>query len=211
MASSVRGPPDLVSLIYSYAKAEREKHKREKGVAWVTDLVRCPLKRLYEELYPELSLQEMFKPSLVTGTLVHLGLEGILKKMAQEFEVEVETEWSKDVMLGDGSTATVKGRLDVLLSRGHERIAVEIKSSRSDRGIPQRHHVDQARAYNWLADLSGTLLLYVTPRRIAQFYVEDRMDSTEVVERITSRRAPRYGWECAYCAYSVLCPSKVEV
>ncbi len=207
---STQGPIDVVNMIYSYTKAEREKHRREKGVVWVTDLVRCPLKRLYEELYPELSLREVFKPSLIVGTLIHLGLERVLKEVVQEFSVEVETEWSKDVVLEDGSTVVVRGRLDVLLSRGPERIAVEIKSSRSDRGIPQRHHLDQARAYNWLADTAGTLLLYVTPSRVTQFYVEDRMDATEVVSRIASRRAPRYSWECAYCAYSVLCPSKVE-
>lgn len=202
---------DIVSLIYSYTKSEREKHKKERGIVWVTDLVRCPLRATYEELYPELSLQDIFKPSLIVGSLVHRGLESILRDLIQGFVVETEAEGSKDVTLYDGSTVTVRGRLDIVLSRDSERIAIEIKSSRSDRGIPQRHHVDQVRAYNWLADLSGSILLYVTPTRITQFYIEDRMDSSEVVDRITSKKAPRYSWECAYCVYSVMCPSKIEV
>lgn len=204
------GPIDVVDLIYSHARAEREKHKRERGVVWVTDLVRCPLKATYEELYPELSLQDVFKPSLIVGALIHRGLEGLLRELVRGFVVETEVEESKEVMLRDGSLVTVRGRLDVVLSGDFGRVAVEIKSSRSDRGIPQRHHVDQVRGYNWLADLTGSILLYVTPTRIAQFYVEDRMDTSEVVDRATSKKAPRYGWECAYCAYSVMCPSKTE-
>jgi len=198
--------------MYSYTKAEREKHKREKGVFWVTDLVRCPLKIVFEERYPELSLQEVFKPSLIIGTLLHRGLESLLKELIQTrgYTVETEVEVFKDVVLEDSSVVYVKGRLDVVLSREQERVAIEVKTLRSDRNIPQKHHIDQVRAYNWLTDSSGAVLLYVTPARIAQFYVEDRMDDTEVVSRITSKKAPRYSWECVYCAYSVMCPNKVE-
>lgn len=207
MASSV----DIVELIYLFTKIEREKHRKERGVVWVTDLVRCPLKVVYEERYPELSLQNLFKPSLIIGTLLHRGLESLLRELVRGFAIETEVEKSKDVVLNDGSTVSVRGRLDVVLGRDSEKVAIEIKSSRTDRNIPQKHHVDQVRAYNWLADLRGSILLYVTPARIAQFYVEEKMDTVEVVNRITNKKAPRYSWECTYCAYSVMCPNKVGV
>lgn len=203
---------DIVLLMYSYARVEREKHKREKGVIWVTDLVRCPLKLVFEERYPELALQEIFKPSLMIGNLLHRGLESLLKDLvqAQGFTVETEVEVSKDVVLDDGTSIYVKGRLDAVLSRDLEKVAIEVKTSRSDRNIPQKHHVDQVRAYNWLTDSIGTVLLYITPSRITQFFIEDRMDTAEVVSRITSKKAPRYSWECGYCTYSVMCPNKIE-
>ena len=49
---------DIVKMIYEANKEEREKHKREENVYWVSDLVRCPLKRIYEMIYPELSAKE---------------------------------------------------------------------------------------------------------------------------------------------------------
>lgn len=202
---------DLISLIYSFIRAERDRYEREKGVIWVTDLVRCPLKRVYEDRYPDLVLQEIFKPSLIIGTLVHRGLENLLRELVREYSVETEVEGSRDVILDDGSAVSIRGRLDMLLVRDFERVAVEIKSSRSDKNIPQKHHVDQVRAYNWLMDLSGSILLYVTPARVTQFYIEDRMDDSEVVSRVTSKKAPRYSWECSYCIFSVMCPYKIEI
>lgn len=204
-------PLDLVDLIYSIAKSERERHRREKGVMWVTDLVRCPLKKSYEERFPELSLQDLFKPNLIIGTLIHRGFESLMRELVRDFAVETEVEGSRDVLLDDGSVVSVRGRLDILLSRGFEKLAIEIKTSRSDRNIPQKHHLDQVRAYNWLFELIGSVLVYITPSRVTQYYVEERMDTGEVVSRISSKRAPRYSWECSYCVYSVMCPSKTVV
>ncbi len=200
---------DLVSVIYEYNKRERERHKREEGVFWVTDLVRCPLKRVYETLYPELSLRDVFNPRLIVGILIHRGVEGLVKEVLKEFKVEVEVEGGRGVLLSDGSEVEVRGRLDILLLGGGTKEAVEVKTARSDRSIPQRHHIDQARAYNWLFDLDRVYLLYITPERVAQYSVEDRMSDAEVAERVESRRAPRYPWECSYCHYAVLCSSKV--
>ncbi|MCS7099819.1 MAG: CRISPR-associated protein Cas4, partial [Sulfolobales archaeon] len=169
------------------------------------------LKRVYEDRYPDIALQELFKPSLIIGTLVHRGLENLLKEVVKDYSIEVEVEGAKDVVLDDGSVVSIRGRIDVLLTRNFEKAAVEVKTSRSDRNIPQKHHVDQVRAYNWLLNLSGSILLYITPTRVTQFYVEDRMDDAEVVSRVTSKKAPRYSWECSYCVFSVLCPYKTEV
>lgn len=203
------GELDLVNLLYNYVKAEREKHKREPGVLWVSDLVRCPLKRVYEERFPEIALSDMFKPSLVLGTLLHKGFEGLLKELLKEYTVQLEVEGSKEVLLESGEILVIKGRVDLLLTRGDERVAVEIKSARSDRGIPQEHHVDQVRAYNWLLNLERSILIYVTPDRVTQFYVDERMSDSEIASIAASRKAPRYSWECSYCSYSIVCPNKI--
>ncbi len=208
-ASTEGGELDLVNLLYNYVKTEREKHRREPGVLWVSDLVRCSLKRVYEERFPEIALSDMFRPSLVIGTLLHRGLEELLRNILGEVTVQAEVEGSKEVLLESGEVVVVRGRVDLLLARGDWRVAVEIKTSRSDRGIPQEHHVDQVRAYNWLLDLDRSILLYVTPDRVTQFYVDERMSDSEVASVVTSKKAPRYSWECSYCPYSIICPNKV--
>ena len=195
---------DIVPLLYELARREREEHRREEGVYWVTDLVRCPLKREFESAFPELAAQEVFKPSLVLGRLVHMGLQAALKSEMGE-GVEVEVEKSRDVVLPDGSKVELRGRIDAIVGKN---VGVEIKYARADIGIPLQHHVDQAKIYNWLFDLERTSLVYVTPDRVTEFKVEERADVAEVVERILSTEAPRYDWECTYCHFSVLCPKK---
>lgn len=192
---------DLVSLLYEWVREEREKHKRETGVLWVTDLVRCPLKRDFEDKYPELLGGLTLRPSILAGKVAHVGMEAILERRLNGVAIEVEGERELEV---EGTEIRVRGRIDAVV--GSE--GIELKTARADLGIPQKHHVDQARAYNWLFDLKGTVLLYITPDRITQYRIDERMDDSEVKERILSSEAPRYDWECGYCPYSVVCPKK---
>jgi len=200
---------DLVKLIYQLKLKEMQEHKREENVYWVTDLVRCPLKRYYEITYPEIITSQIFTPPFIQGDLIHKGLEELLKEAFPEGKVSVEVEGEKEVVLPDGEIVTVDGRADAIVSLDNKKVGVEIKSLRSDMGIPLEHHVDQVRAYNWLFDLNYSILIYVTPERVTQYKVSDRFSEGEVIERILSNEAPRYPWECSYCPYSVLCPHKV--
>ncbi len=200
---------DLIELIYSIKKREKEEHVREPGTYWVTDLVRCPLKREYEVKYPELTLTQIFSPPLILGDLVHRGLESIIKEVYGD-DVSVEVEGEKELKLPSGESVKVRGRADAVLSLGNSRIGIEIKSVRGDMEFPLNHHVDQVRIYNWLFDLEKSVLIYITPERITQFEVSDRVNEGEVVERILSNKAPRYSWECSYCPYAVLCPKKTK-
>ena len=192
---------DLVTILYQWSKEEREKHKREEGEVWIIDLVRCPLKRIFEEKFPEISESTIFSPSAIVGKLVHLGLENLLENKMENVQIEFEGE--KKIKI-ESEEVVVKGKIDVKI----EDLGIEIKSARADRGIPQEHHIDQVRAYNWLFDLKKTILIYVTPERITQYQISDRMDDNEVRTRILEEKAPRYDWECGYCPYSVLCPHK---
>lgn len=210
------GQLNLVSELYRYFKEERLKHAREPGVYWVTDLVACSLKAKFASEYPELDLADLFDPTLVQGSLLHKGLELLLSQLlgAKGVGVEAEPEASLELdlaSLGLGAgRAVVKGRADIVASLpGGGRVGIEIKTMRSDAQLPLEHHVDQVRAYNTLFSLSVSLLLYATPGRIAQFEVSDRMSVGEIARRIAEPKAPRYAWECRYCRFSVVCPSRV--
>lgn len=207
---------NVVAELYSFYKSERQKHQREPGVVWASDLVSCSLKSRYSLEYPELELAELFNPVLVHGTLVHRGLEELLKQILGQkgVKVEVELEGSIEVdlsALAPGSgRVTVKGRADMILTLPTgEKQGIEIKSMRGDAPLPLEHHVDQAKIYNTVFNLSGTLLVYITPERITQYIERERLPLEEIARRILEQKAPRYPWECRYCPFAVLCPSKV--
>lgn len=207
---------NIVAELYSFYRSERQRHRREPGVVWVSDLVSCSLKSAYSLEYPELELAELFNPVLVHGTLVHRGLEELLKQILGQrgVKVEVELEGGMEVDLsavapGSGKV-TVKGRADIVLTLPTgERLGVEIKSMRGDAPLPLEHHAEQARVYNTLFNLSATLLVYITPERITQYAERERLSPEEIARRVLERKAPRYPWECRYCPFAVLCPSKV--
>ncbi|MDT7887559.1 MAG: hypothetical protein RQ885_01115 [Desulfurococcales archaeon] len=199
---------DIVSILYRIKREAIEERKREDNVYWITDLVRCPLKREYEIIYPEISLSSIFSPSAIMGDLIHAGLEEMIKNRSGLGVVLTEVEGSKKIVLPDGREVEVRGRCDIILEMEGERIGVEIKSAKSDAKIPLEHHIDQVRLYNWLFNLRKSYLVYITRERITQYPIEQRATEDEVVTRITSRSYPRYLWECRYCNYSVMCPYK---
>lgn len=202
---------DLIKLIYDLSKEELAKHVRESNVYWVSDLVRCLLKRDYELKYPELSLREVFTPAFIYGNMIHRGLQSMLKEVFAD-KVMVEVESSKEIQLpGNSSKVVIKGRADAILATDEGNVGIEIKTSRSDMNLPHDHHVDQVMIYNWLFNLKYSLLIYITPDRVTQYEVLDRVLDSEVANRILDVRYPRYPWECNYCVYSVLCPYKRTV
>jgi len=207
---------DLIGLLYAYFREERAKHAREPGVYWVTDLVSCSLKRGFALKYPELELAGVFNPVAVLGSLVHAGLGQLLARALEaegarvELEVESSLEVNLDLVVPGSGKAVVKGRADAIVTtRDGARYGVEVKTSRSDLSLPIEHHIDQVRVYNLLFGLEKSYLLYVTPERIAQYEVAERASEEEVARRIVEARSPRYAWECRYCPFAVLCPSKV--
>ncbi len=184
----------ITEIVISWRLRELEKH--EKNGIWVTDLIRCPLKREFEERYPELHKATVFTPSTILGSLVHLGLENLLSS-----ELNAEVEVRREKVIGDYK---IVGRIDAIIGK----VGVEIKSSRADIDIPYEHHVLQARIYNWLYDLEKTVLVYVTPDRFAEFPIEDSAKEEEILRLIVDKKAPKYDWECRYCHFSVICPNK---
>lgn len=202
---------DLIRLLYEVSRAERAKHVRDENVYWVSDLVRCLLKRDYEIKYPELSLREIFTPTFIYGNLIHKGLQNLIREHFGD-KVLIEVESFKELRIpGSSEKVIVRGRADAILMTGNDKVGVEIKTSRTDANIPHEHHIDQVMIYNWLFDLSYSILLYVTPERVTQYTVFDRALESDVIDRILNVKYPRYQWECNYCIYSVLCPYKKTI
>lgn len=199
---------DVVKLLYEVGRSERAKHTRDAGTYWVLDLVRCLLKKDYEMRYPELSSREVFTPAFVHGSLVHRGLQSLLREVYSD-RVLVEVESAKGLQApGVGERIVIRGRADAILITDDGRVGIEIKTSRTDANIPHDHHLDQVMIYNWLFELKYSVLLYITPDRITQYTVFERATEDDIIDRITNAKYPRYQWECGYCAYAVLCPYK---
>jgi CRISPR-associated exonuclease Cas4 len=201
---------DVVYELYNFLREEREKHQKEPGTVWVTDLVSCSLKSKYTSLYPDLVASEVFNPPTIVGALIHRGLEELLKNIfeAKQYKVEIEPETSMELELPSGKVV-LKGRADMILTSPQgARIGVEIKSMRGDMPTPLEHHVDQVKFYNYMFGLEKTVLVYVSPDRVTQYEVCEKASQEEIVKRLLEPVSPRYPWECKYCPFSVLCPNK---
>jgi len=201
----------IVERIYSRKLQDYLQHKREENTIYVTDLLRCPLKLKYESQFRELTSGDFFIPAGIMGDFVHVGLEDFLKK---EFDAKVEVEGIKEVNV-EGKTIIIKGRADAILEKDGEKIIVEIKSSRADKGLPFEPHKVQLQIYLWLFGARKGVLIYVTPDRITEFEVSEPIDESILLrlvrETIEARKAPRYPWECGYCRFNIICPNKKSV
>ncbi len=184
-------------------------------VVWVSALVLCPMKWRLMLRYPEIA-RACFRGSFVLGKLAHVGLQRFLMECATMlgFEwIECEVPVEKSVALSDGSVAIVSGRIDALARKNGERIVIEFKTARSDRGLPHQHHVEQLRIYMNMVNASRGILLYVTPDRVAEYEYDEPMNNEELAQLVESfikaEKAPRFDWECNYCLYAPLCPRKI--
>lgn len=199
----------LVELVYRWRIDEASKRLEKKldNEFYVTDLVYCPLKYRYQKLYRELAVISAISPAAILGELAHYGLEKVLVDLLGEGNVKTEVEYEKHVEV-ENTMYIVKGRVDAVIGD----YIVEIKTGRSDISIPQSHHILQTRIYLWLTGFRKALLLYVTQNRIAEYLVDTPASDGEISDLVrgilTGLPAPRYAWECDYCTYSTLCPSK---
>lgn len=187
----------IADKIFNWRLSEHLKHKREPGVIYVTDLIYCPLHRILEEQYPILATAETYNPTTIIGSLIHIGLENLLKEW---FNAETEVEGT--IQIGE---VTIKGRIDAVTGN----TGIEIKTARSDINIPHPQHIDQCAIYNSMFNLEKTILVYITPDRIIEYEVNKRYSEPDIFKLLTSKQTPRYQWECSYCRYSILCQHKI--
>ena len=205
----------IPNVVYKIRKLEFEEHKRDVNILWVSDLVRCPLKRLFELKYSEIVQAETFNPIFIIGDLIHKGIQNYLglakERSLLNYEVQVEVEGQKEVEV-NGKKVTIRGRLDILIKNNSELIGYEIKYSKNDGNIPYEHHKLQILLYKWLFNLNKAYLLYITPERIVEFEINESLNDGDILKLVKDtlnlRKTPRYSWECGYCPYSVLCPYK---
>ena len=209
---------DVTELLYRLQLKEFEDHfrrvKEYNGIlVWVSALTQCPRRWLYMLRFPEAS-QVQFKGSFVLGRVAHAGLQQLLQSYYPALgydRIEIEKEVEKKIALDDGREVLVTGRIDILAYRGDEKTVYEIKTARSDMGLPHEHHLMQLRIYMNIVNAQRGVLLYVTPDRVAEYFVTNPMTDDELkdlVKQFLEFNGPRYDWECSYCAYSVICPLK---
>jgi CRISPR-associated exonuclease Cas4 len=203
MSTSSKGRTDVA--LYRWSAWEQEKHRREEGAVWVSDLVSCPKKREMERLYPEVAGLGFFNPAALLGDIVHRGVYSILGELGvpATFEVEGEMEFQG---------LRIRGRADILT----EDRVIDIKTARSDYGIPHTHHLLQVRIYMRMFNRPKGSILYITKDRIAEISeAEEASLSKPVADEelrmiLDSQKVPMYEeFECDYCPYSRACPSKV--
>jgi CRISPR-associated exonuclease Cas4 len=204
-SSSERREPRLDVALFKWKAWEQEKHQREPGVVYVTDLVECQLKREYEQVFPEVARADFFNPVTLVGDIVHKGVQAILQGFAEaRFEVEGE-------MLFEG--VRIRGRADMLLD---DRV-VDFKYTRSVRYIPYDHHVLQVRIYMRMFGKARGSILYVSPDGVKE--VDDSINPDlskpvtdgELRLLLEGRGTPAYPeWECSYCQWIYICPKVVS-
>ncbi|MCH4814215.1 MAG: CRISPR-associated protein Cas4 [Saccharolobus sp.] len=189
---------------------EQLSHVKEENTIYVTDLVKCPRKVKYESEYKELAISQVYTPSAILGDILHLGLENLLK---ENFSAEAEVETQREIQV-EGRVYKIKGKADAIIKNNSgEIIIIEIKTSRSDKGLPLIHHRMQLQIYLWLFNTKKGILIYITPDRIAEYEINEPLDEATIVrlaeDTITLRNSPRFNWECKYCIFSVICPAKL--
>ena len=209
----------VTELLYRLHLAEFEEHLSglEPGTIWVSALTQCPRKWLYMQRFPEVA-RAQFKGAFALGRAAHLGLQQILALYAGSLgfsRLEVEREVVKRINVERGdlpAIVTLRGRVDALAVDGAgERVVIEIKTARSDAGLPHEHHVEQLRIYMNMAGARRGILLYLTPDRVAEYTYTEPVDDEELqrlIEGFLRFEGPRYEWECRYCPYAPLCPFK---
>jgi len=186
----------VLEILYEqWMEKMRHSISKEENVIWVSSLVYCKQRSLFEQEYFFLF---GIKPQLILGSLVHLGLQQILKDLGCKVEVEFEKEIQD---------YKIKGRVDAI----DNDTVYEIKFAKDLReNRPYEHHIYQLRIYLWLTGYEHGKLIYVTPSRIVEFDESNPMDDDELIMFIDNWRSPRWEWECNYCDFSQICPYKIE-
>ncbi|RLG81238.1 MAG: hypothetical protein DRO40_09975 [Thermoprotei archaeon] len=201
----------LADLIYKMKYSEALKHEREANIIYVTDLVQCSWKRVWEMEYPVFDRVRALKPSLIFGDIIHRGVQKYLEEAKGDSEIEeVQFEVPHTLTINvERKVYFVTGRIDGMIKLRNGRIiGLEIKSGLDDKNIPKEHHLMQCRLYNWLFNLKETILLYITPYRLTDFTVITKYTDEEVAKLISEEKAPRWDWECRYCDFNFICPKR---
>jgi len=188
-----------------------EHYPRREDEVWVTDLVRCWLKREMVLRHRALALANLPTPSrFMVGDLIHDAVERVVERIAEEagWKATREYEAERTVVVG-GREYAVKGRIDVLVEGNGRRYVVEVKDVR-DIKLPFEHHDEQLKAYLWLVDADGGKIIYISKAGMIEREIHDPWTEEDVVRAIEERRAPRFDWECSFCTYTSWCPRYME-
>ncbi len=127
---------------------------RAKNEVFVTELVTCPIRRSFYDLYGDDS-------ALIHGIAVHQAVQSTLSRYSCQAEVPVSLSVPERGVL-------VRGRADLVCPDNH---VVEIKTS--SKVNPE--HVVQLFLYKFAMNTSNASLVYVSPSTFSVFDLVDNM------------------------------------
>jgi len=162
----------------------------------VYEVLECRAKVQFTRALPYTIMNNITQPTCIIGILVHEGFSTVFSE-----ECKVNRIFSKTIIV-DGKEYTINGWPDYY---DGQRV-IELKfTSHPVRDVDQKH-VLQVRMYMWLTGAKEGYLLYITPRRVYEFKVEEPMTDEEVAELIRNWPSPRDPSECNQCSFRNICP-----
>jgi len=201
----------LEKIFRAYLDYTNEKygHEHEETKLHVHDIVRCKHKSVMETMFPEF----MRSPSahIFIGEAIDEFVKKIIEIKREDLFPDLESteiEVSREIRLeddGEEKVITIIGKPDIVLRDA----IVEIKYSRTIEDKPLEHHVMQLKLYLFLTNKKKGYLIYVTPRGMREFVIEEEVSDDYVKELLRSWSSPRFEWECDYCHYKEICPYRV--
>jgi len=209
--------PILALLHEQVIEHERRLIERGENVVWITDLLRCSQKRIFEE---KLGLVQMPTFEMLHGTIVHEGLEMLcFVKFGWAKEVEFEKEVAdrdlyEQTELGEklvheaveGRVWKVHGRVD--MADGKRIYEIKTLSVIPSAEVSE-HYRRQCEFLNWLADADECMLIELSHTGYRKTIIREKATEEDVLRAIIEFKAPRWTWECRYCQYSRWCQYKV--
>jgi len=179
----------LIDDILTEAREHYE--KREDNEIWISELVACKYKSFFNQLYSEYLTIE---PKLLLGIIVHKGVQEWLR---EKYGAETEIDFQKEL-----NNYSIKGRVDAIANE----TIIEIKYASDIKGNePYEHHILQLRLYLWLTEYEEGRLIYITPNRLIEFKITEKMTDDEVLMLIDGWQSPEWDWECNYCRFYSIC------
>jgi len=180
----------IIERLLDLQRQEQKAHIRAANEIYVTDLVQCPTRRSFEELYNAPPSTEA-----MVGKFLHNGFSFFARQV--EPEAQFEVPYKKEI---DG--VIVKGRVDIDL--GPE--LWELKTGRdAPKGEPSERHLLQCRIYLWLTGKVLARLVYITFNQFREFEIMDACTDDEIRNLLKNKKSPMWGGECSYCPFSRLC------
>ncbi len=167
----------------------------------VYEVLECKAKVEFTRALPYTIINTIIIPSSLIGLLVHEGFGTVFSEKCSQFckiySKEIDVDGQKYVINGwpdyyDGSKI------------------IELKFTTHPVKEPESRHIQQVRMYLWLTGAREGYLLYMTPRKLYEFKIDNPMNDGEVVELIRNWSSPRDPSECAQCMFKSVCPYSIE-
>jgi len=166
------------------------------NVVFVHDLIRCPYKPLLEATFKGPDAADLLKSSVIVGELIHEALRAMFPEWeAEPKEKELEVDGKKYIVLGQAD-----------LYNYDDDTVIEVKFSRSFKGLPRPQNDLQIAIYKWLYDAANGELWYLTPDGFKAFRPSFGVDDHYIRELIKDKKKPKWPkWECDYCIFRDIC------